>query len=169
MTGTAVPRLLERLPLAYVVIAPLAWFVALVVAREPYLEVVRFGIYIPYAAATLVIAAGSIILVNRSRTGKVALWLVALTYEAVFFALAIAGILALTTVRTINPGLIDPNVTASASAVWLQALSYAMIAGSASATVLTAVVLVYGLRNGGLFLEIDPLPRLRRKKRTDKA
>lgn len=151
-------KILRRLPLVYALLAPLAWFVALGLAAEPTLDALRLVIYCFYAFSALVIAGGLVYLVLRSEDGMASVWLVSVMYEAVFFAFSLVGIFSLTVLRLLYPELLMPDVSASPIADFLQRLAYAMIAGSAMGTFISAGVLVYGFFRGHLDMKIYPWP-----------
>ncbi len=148
----------RRLPLVYALLTPLAWFVALGLAAEPTLDGLRLVIYVVYASSALAIAAGLVYLVRRSDDGKASVWLVSVMYEAVFFACSLVGILSLTILRLLYPDLLIPGVSADPLASFLQRLAYALIAGSAMGTLISASVLVYGFFRGHLDMKIYPWP-----------
>ncbi len=158
MRGHVGEKLLDRLPLLYVLLAPVAWFAALLLAADPTLDGLRLAIYFLYSVSALVIATGLVHLARRSEDGTASVWLVSVMYEAVFFALSLVGILGLTLLRIYHPELLMPEVSASPLASFLQRLAYAMIAGSAMGTFISACVLLYGFLRGHLDMRIHPWP-----------
>ena len=151
-------KILSRLPLVYAFLAPLAWFAALYLATEPTLDPLRLTIYAVYSTSAWAIALGLVHLVRRADGGKASVWLVSVMYEAVFFAFSLTGILSLTILRILYPELLMPEVAATPLADFLHRLAYAMIAGSATGTAISAAVLVYGFLRGHLDMLIQPWP-----------
>ena len=155
-------KLFKDLPEIYLILAPIAWFLGLLFAfgSVETRSIEGLMIYTIYAISATAEAAGVMILIRRAKGRKVAVYLVSLAYGTFFFATAIIGILALVIVRATHPALMDPDMQASPEAMLLAALSRAMVAGSAAGCAISATTLLAGLRWGGLYLPIDPLPRV---------
>lgn len=152
-------KLLERLPYYFVLLAPIFFIGAFLMAGSEYATAFRLVFYVCYATAETVLAVGYIALVRRSPNGTASVWLVSVMYTAVSFAITLWAIFAILVLRAIYG---EPTDT-----IYGQ-IAYGFIGIALSAALIAAWLLVRGFRKGGLDYRIHPwpyLPSLRRKRR----
>lgn len=147
-------KILDRLPLLFLVTVPLFGAGAFFVALTPYLDAMRIAGYLMFALSADLLAYRHFSLIQRTRDGLASVWLVIFAYYKVFFGIAITGIFVLITTRIIEPDF-----------SWIEPVLYALLMSSAAGSTFAAVVFEVCYRRGLLDHRIDPRPRLRAKKR----
>ena len=146
-------KLFERLPLLFLVGAPLAglfWFLApydFEASSGPF----RIVLYAFYASSVTAITFTYFRFI-RNAEGKVAAWLVIAFYVEAFFNLTLLGILTLLVVRYLHPGGYGFEATLAFRAI------YGLIGASATATFIGAAAALVGYRRGLLGRRIEPFP-----------
>lgn len=151
-------RVLDRLPLVYVILAPLAGLGAYFLSQTSSWGLITLLLYLNYAAAETVITISYAVIAQSGKDGKVAVWLVSVLYAGIFFVVTLWSIEILLGVRYLHPELVTDSGRPQEGAQLIESLSYAFIAASAAAANVSAAVLLYGFRHGGLQRKIRPWP-----------
>lgn len=161
-----IETLLARIPLVYVVMAPIAATSAFAFSlwtnsqiESTYDIIFRFALYSPFALAVSVVFMGKVILCKRSGDpdGLVSLWLTTVTYAWGCFAVTMWGVVLLIAVNAFGISLFEWS-----NGLILRGLSYGFVGIGMMGEVIAAAVFIVGARRDGLGTLIHPLPFKRR-------
>lgn len=163
-------KLLQSIPLLYLISAPLAATIVFLLSlpTHPQVEttydiVFRFSLYVPFAVAVSVVFVGKIMLCRRSDAphGLVSLWLTTVTYAWGCFAVTMWGIVSLIVVNTFHLSLFDWS-----DGSVLRGLSFSFVGIGMIGEVIAAIVIIVGFKYQvlGMLIRPWPLPRVLRRR-----
>lgn len=151
-------RLQDHLPIIFFTAIPLAYliFFGLSQPTNPTISTTydlffRFIMFLPFALSVTVIFVGKVLLVRRSEDGKVALWLVTVTYATGCMVLMWWGLVSLLIINTWQF-----HLTEESQGVYLRGLANAMVGGGMVGEVIAAIVIIVGFRTKTLGRRIHP-------------